>query len=63
MFTPDQQEQLEGILKRQLEQLRDDHNLQAHKLENVLIMGLLNEQRKTNEKLEALIIELQHRSL
>lgn len=63
VFTDEQREMLERILKRTLLELRDEPNLAAHKIENVLLIGMLEEQRRTNAKLEALITEIQHRGV
>jgi hypothetical protein len=59
-FTPEQREMMETVLKREMARINDSSNLDDHRLENILIMGMLNEQQKTNAKLESLIIEIQH---
>jgi hypothetical protein len=59
-FTPEQREMMETVLKREMARINDSSNLDDHRLENILIMGMLNEQQKTNAKLESLITEIQH---
>lgn len=58
MVSDEEQARLDEIIRKSIKDFSRDPVLATHNINNLLILGMLNEQRETNKRLELLLQEI-----